>query len=198
MVDNSRLEESGNSPPVRPKMASDQDIWNAIEEIRRKGRTINLFLPDTPENARTFWQEFNCRRCGSCCQGLDQIILDGITISPEETLSLSNLLNISRHQFKDKYTVTRDGNRFIKYPCPFFHLESKSCLVYEYRPLVCRTYPINITGVEQNLGKNLDGRPLLTASSSCRESCRAAFEILKRSRDQAARISKGYFHPNSL
>ena len=177
-------------------MASDQDIWNAIEEIRQKGRTINLFLPDTPHNAKIFWQEFKCQRCGSCCQGLDQIILDGITISPEETLSLSNLLNITRHQFKDKYTVTRDGKRLIKYPCPFYHLESKSCTIYEHRPLVCHTYPINIVAVEQNLDKNLDGRPLLTASSTCRESCRAAFEILKRSRDRAARINKLYHYPS--
>ncbi|MBD3350864.1 MAG: hypothetical protein GF364_05195, partial [Candidatus Lokiarchaeota archaeon] len=30
--------------------------------------------------------------------------------------------------------------------CPLFNLEKKECLVYEYRPLSCRTYPLEYDG----------------------------------------------------
>lgn len=190
MAEKSEINSANKSLADISGMATDQAIWDAIEEIRKKGKTINLFLPDTPDNAKIFWKEFNCKRCGCCCQGKDIVIVDGIFITNEETISLSNILKISKHQFKDKYTITKDGQRLIKYPCPFFNLNSNSCTIYTQRPYVCRTYPINTTVFLNNFDKNLNGRPLLTASGSCPESRRVAFEILKRSRNWAAVISK--------
>ena len=185
-----KFEESEKPVKVSTGMATDQDIWKAIEEIQEQGKTINLFLPDTLANAKLFWNGFNCQHCGCCCQGNTLLVEDGILISEEETISLANLLKISKHQFKDRYTITKEGQRLMKYPCPFYNLPSRTCNIYLHRPFVCRSYPINITTIEQNPGHYLDGRPLLTASSSCPESRRVAFEILKRSRDRAAASGK--------
>jgi len=31
--------------------------------------------------------------------------------------------------------------------CPFFHRKRKKCLIYGYRPLACRAYPVTVAGV---------------------------------------------------
>jgi Fe-S-cluster containining protein len=190
LAEKSETNPADKSLAVNSAMATDQAIWDAIEEIRKQGKTINLFLPDTPDNANIFWKEFKCQRCGCCCQGKGILVVDGILISNEETISLSTILKISKHQFKDKYTITKDGRRLIKYPCPFLNLESKTCTIYTHRPYVCRTYPINATELVNNFDKNLSGKPFLTASSCCPESRRVAFKILKLSSNWAAAINK--------
>jgi len=185
----SEFEVSDRFPNISIGIATDQAIWDAIEDIRKKGKTINLFIPDTPDNVRMFFKEFECQRCGHCCQGLDLPLEDGISISKEEIISLSYILNISKRQLKDKYTFTKDGRRLIKYPCPFYKIESRLCTIYPHRPIVCRSYPINHTVIATNLDKYLDGKPLLAACSNCPESRRMAFELHKRGRDRAVVIS---------
>jgi len=62
---------------------------------------------------------------------------------PKEVRRLKDLsykLGIARSKFRD-LTYTKDGVRYIKYPCPFY---DDGCSIYKERPLACRTYPLSI------------------------------------------------------
>jgi Fe-S-cluster containining protein len=86
-----------------------------------------------------FHRRFRCLRCGKCCtMGI------GIALLPKETRRLKEIvpsrLGISLSQFKE-LTYTKDGGRYIKYPCPFY---KDGCIIYTDRPLACRMYPLSI------------------------------------------------------
>ena len=111
-----------------------------------------LNVPLTRENGERFLHQFQCQRCGKCCQ-----LKGGQRILPEELDSLAQFLKLSTHQFKEKYTFTQAGNRFINTPCPFLRFEpgSTGCSIYYQRPEVCRQFPFNTPWIK-------DGQPYLT------------------------------------
>ena len=83
-------------------------------------------------------KQIDCTKCANCCVEVD------ILISGEDIEDLSKGIGISTDEFKVKYTsVSKWGIELIK-PCPFLKL--KQCMYYNYRPLICRTYPFDALG----------------------------------------------------
>ena len=87
-----------------------------------------------------FHKQFRCLRCGKCCtMGI------GIALLPREYRLLKKIapikLGIPKSKFKE-LTYAKNGDRFIKYPCPFYG--DNSCIIYNDRPIACRTYPLSI------------------------------------------------------
>ena len=86
---------------------------------------------------------FKCTGCGKCCTGTPGYVW----VDESEMLSIAESLNISLSLFKRKY-VRQRGNRYSlieirsnnnNYDCVF--LKDKKCLIYDARPLQCRTFP---------------------------------------------------------
>ena len=75
-----------------------------------------------------------CRYCLRCCINTEMILLR------------SDIERISRYGYDPKYFAEKCG-RFIKLKnvgghCVFLDPRSKSCTIYEIRPLGCRLYPL--------------------------------------------------------
>lgn len=82
---------------------------------------------------------FSCTGCGECCR------LPGgaVEINLAEALKMAQYLNLSFQDFIDQYCALDENSlHLIDNPqkeCIF--LENDRCLVYEVRPLQCRTFP---------------------------------------------------------
>lgn len=121
---------------------------------------MELNIPLTEQNMKQLIRQLRCKRCGTCCNLVDKIALLKHDIEP-----MADALGISKHQFKDRYTFTRDGRRFLSAnPCVFYH---GGCTIYKARPQVCRQFPFNQSYVKE--GKNYIGIV----------ECPAGLEILK-------------------
>jgi len=87
---------------------------------------------------------FECVRCGACCSGEPGLIL----FSPAELEGMSRFLAVSKRDFLKTYARPAEyqgkGVMTLKEKengdCVFFDAE-KGCLIYEVRPLQCRSYP---------------------------------------------------------
>lgn len=86
---------------------------------------------------------FQCTECGKCCTGASGFVW----VSIEEITAMAVQLQISSDLFKRKY-IRRRNNRFAltekkisesEFACVF--LQGKQCLVYQSRPVQCRTFP---------------------------------------------------------
>ena len=93
--------------------------------------------------------EWKCIRCGKCCE---HIVTDtpfgkfGMMLLPFEVKRFSS------KYIKPLYGVGVKGKRrkrpaiiyayqYINEPCEHYNPETKTCSIYEKRPLVCRAYP---------------------------------------------------------
>jgi Fe-S-cluster containining protein len=82
---------------------------------------------------------FSCEQCGTCCRGAGYVWLDLPTIA-----AIAEYLKLSPEDFTRKY-VRRVGTRLSliekpNYDCIVWD-EQKGCIIYEVRPLQCRTFP---------------------------------------------------------
>ena len=94
--------------------------------------------------------KFKCKRCGKCCSNIKNIALfeweaerlrkHGAKIRPGHTVDL----NGSRIVLL--WTLESNGRK-----CPF--LTKRGCLIYDKRPLVCRSFPFMNSGLA---AKNLE------------------------------------------
>ena len=84
---------------------------------------------------------FTCRNCGHCCK-VKSNDDDAILLSKTDVERLSIELNLTKRQFKDKYTFARKGKRYLPKPCVFIN-DKNLCTVYNIRPRVCEMYPFN-------------------------------------------------------
>jgi Fe-S-cluster containining protein len=98
--------------------------------------------------------DFQCKRCGICCQ-----VADPIDIYPKDIRRLSSHFNISIGEAVDEYTIphpTEPDLRAFKAsaPCRFYDEAQSGCSIYQARPMVCRCSPflspgqIGLIGVE--------------------------------------------------
>jgi len=98
--------------------------------------------------------DFQCQRCGHCCQ-----VADPIDLYPKDIRRLASHFNISEKEALDLYTVPHpvepDLRAFKKSaPCRFYDAAQKGCKIYQARPMVCRCSPflspgqIGLQGVE--------------------------------------------------
>lgn len=94
----------------------------------------------TTENMRFFLGQLKCQKCGRCCKG-ETCDPAGAVLKNGELEALAIGLNISKSQFKQRYTIIKDSKRLIKFPCAF--LGDQGCTIYPHRPQVCRQFPFN-------------------------------------------------------
>ncbi len=85
--------------------------------------------------------QFECTQCGGCCSGAPGFVW----VNGEEVLALASVMKMDEEEFRDKF-VRRVGSRssLIEYPdgdCIFLDPKTRGCLVYEARPIQCRTWP---------------------------------------------------------
>jgi Fe-S-cluster containining protein len=102
------------------------------EYISRKGFSF-LFDPSA------------CEECeGNCCR----LESGYIWIKKGDIFRISRYLGIDTDHFIREYLV-KIGRRFSlkeiqykeEFPCVFFDMKEKKCLIYPVRPTQCRTYP---------------------------------------------------------
>ncbi len=85
--------------------------------------------------------KFECTQCGGCCSGEP----GAVWVNSEEVLALAEHMQMDEASFRSKF-VRKIDNRFslVEYPdgdCIFLDPKSRGCLVYEARPIQCRTWP---------------------------------------------------------
>ncbi|MFO8101792.1 MAG: YkgJ family cysteine cluster protein [Dehalococcoidia bacterium] len=93
---------------------------------------------------QTWYQDglyFECQRCGNCCSGFPGYVW----VSEEETRQIAEYLGMEEAEFRRRYTteVKGRGTCLIErenYDCVFYN-PSSGCVIYEYRPRQCRTWP---------------------------------------------------------
>ncbi|MBP7119932.1 MAG: YkgJ family cysteine cluster protein [Methanolinea sp.] len=97
---------------------------------------------------------FSCTLCGDCCRGFpDDNNL--VMVSPSEIRCLSETCLLARDEIAEPYPESialADGTnltlgwaiRRVQGECRFFR--NGSCIVYESRPWICRTYPFMLDG----------------------------------------------------
>jgi Fe-S-cluster containining protein len=85
--------------------------------------------------------DFQCQRCGFCCQ-----VADPIDIYPKDIRRLASYFNITVEEAAEEYTIphpTEPDLRAFKAsaPCRFYDDSLKGCKIYRARPMVCRCSP---------------------------------------------------------
>lgn len=88
---------------------------------------------------------FKCRRCGNCCKWPGYVRLFSFEVE-----KIAEFLNLSVHEFTDKYTILTNDRRnlsLIEYPggkCIFFRKNSPNgCMIEAVKPQQCRNFPLS-------------------------------------------------------
>ena len=109
---------------------------------------------------------FECTRCGNCCIDKNTIVnvtyLDISRIKAGLNLNLDEVLEVLGFYVFEEKPTDNDLKRMVSSPietekglafvgliknklghCYFFDYENKKCLIYELRPMFCRTFPFS-------------------------------------------------------
>jgi len=109
---------------------------------------------------------FACTRCGNCCTDKDTLVnltyLDIIRIRNGLKLNLIEVLNILGFYIFEKKITREDKKRLVIEPietekglafvalhknnlgeCYFYNSAKKKCMIYNLRPMFCRTFPFS-------------------------------------------------------
>jgi Fe-S-cluster containining protein len=98
--------------------------------------------------------DFQCQRCGVCCQ-----VADPIDLYPKDIRRLASYFNISLEEAVLEYTIPHPNEPDLRAfkataPCRFYDNARRGCKIYQARPMVCRCSPflspgqIGLQGVE--------------------------------------------------
>lgn len=85
--------------------------------------------------------KFECQRCGNCCSGVP----GHVWISDEDIPKIAKYLEMDENTFRQRYIIIQhtEGPRLAQRQnddCVFYN-RANGCVIYEYRPLQCRTWP---------------------------------------------------------
>lgn len=92
---------------------------------------------------KKFWEngiQFECQMSGKCCQSRGQY--GYVYLNDQDQKTMANHFNLNLGEFLDQYCDEEEGWIFLKHPeqdCQF--LMNHQCMVYEARPIQCRTWP---------------------------------------------------------
>lgn len=103
--------------------------------------------------------------CGDCCR------YKWVALKPEDIERLLTAPGITR-EYLDSVCGDNEGAVCIKGVCPF--LKDNKCSVYEYRPSICRTFPIQ-PGV---MNRDEAGKP--TEQMHIRMKCPASLNLARQ------------------
>ena len=84
---------------------------------------------------------FECTQCGACCSGEPGYVW----VEEEEINAMAQSMELSVDQFESQF-IRRVGTQksLREYPdgdCILLDPEKRTCMVYEGRPIQCRTWP---------------------------------------------------------
>jgi Fe-S-cluster containining protein len=85
--------------------------------------------------------KFECTQCGVCCSGDPGFVW----VNAEEIVALAEAMDLEEDEFRKRF-VRKVGTRFslVEYPdgdCIFLDPQTRGCMVYQARPVQCRTWP---------------------------------------------------------
>lgn len=84
---------------------------------------------------------FECQNCGACCAEAPGYVW----VEDNDLKRMAAKLGISQEEFERRYTRIHKGRTCLReradYDCVMLHREDRTCLVYEERPVQCRTWP---------------------------------------------------------
>ncbi len=87
-----------------------------------------------------------CTHCGTCCRQSSPIFIHRDEINP---------LLIFKPSLKDEIIQNKQYPQHFMFkedlPCKFHNGEMNRCKIYDFRPQVCRTYPLVLMGDERPL-----------------------------------------------
>lgn len=109
---------------------------------------------------------FACTRCGNCCTDKDTLVnltyLDILRIKKGLKLDIKEVIDILGFYIFDKTLSSEDRKRMVFTPletekglafvallknslggCYFYKSENNKCLIYDLRPMLCRTFPFS-------------------------------------------------------
>ena len=97
-------------------------------------------------------KNFNCVRCGTCCKWPGYV-----RVSSDEIDAIAEFMQISSHEFIEKYTrLTSDrrGLSLIEHDnglCVFYRESPPECVINDVKPAQCRNFPLkwNFEGWEK-------------------------------------------------
>lgn len=113
-------------------LAHNEAFWDDCLE-RYIGKSVTLPYDDTPDERRMAAEMIHCPPsvCGECCRYYDRI-----AITPDEYKLISS-------NVRGRINIDVDGDRLylnLGNGCQF--LEDNACTIYDFRPAVCRAFPI--------------------------------------------------------
>lgn len=113
-----------------------EEIEDALEQSAKGVVPMNL------TKAEKMFGEL-CNNCGACCRTCNPIVL-----SDEDVYVLREVLGI----FFSIYVIREDNKWWFSKtaPCAFLN-ENNTCRIYNYRPTICRQYPVAVNK-EGNIG----------------------------------------------
>jgi len=102
---------------------------------------------------------FVCKKCGQCCleRGPIPLVIEDLVMWAKNDV-IENIFPYLKFIKTDMGTIDlvlakTDSNPFGEEEkneeelcCPLFNEEKKECTIYNYRPLSCRTYPLEYNG----------------------------------------------------
>lgn len=111
--------------PRTLEIVSDEEIREIIDKVSKGVNDADLALAIS-------YSHLFCEKCGECCRQCSPIVL-----AEEDVAFLGSFLGSALHTY-----VLRKNNQWqFRQTKPCIFLRNNLCRIYDYRPLVCRTFP---------------------------------------------------------
>jgi Uncharacterised protein family (UPF0153). len=143
---------------IKPLFPGSVTLTTTIEFQCRRGIDIETYMAQAQEGNMSF--------CGGCVEPTCCTMSDPVALLPDD---IERIKKKGHRNFYKKYSMEGSDAKFVirkSAPCQF--LKDDRCTIYDYRPFVCRRYPMT---VDHNTNK-----PLFYFSYGCN----IGYNILKR------------------
>ncbi|PAY18618.1 hypothetical protein CKO51_15610 [Rhodopirellula sp. SM50] len=98
-----------------------------------------------PRNTQRPWYHeglrFECTQCGACCSGDPGYVW----VEQNEIDAMADAMNLSVDEFESQFVRRVGAQKSLReYPdgdCILLDPQQRTCLVYQARPIQCRTWP---------------------------------------------------------
>ena len=133
-------------------MSSSAPLSNALKHTEENQKNFNL-KPITPEGIFSFACHPGVSCFNRCCHEIDVIL------TPVDILKIKTEMKLRSDEFLKKYTTLQKlkgtGIPMVKLlmrdnsngACIFLDKE-RGCSIYQFRPLVCRSYPLGVASLD--------------------------------------------------
>ena len=133
-------------------MSSSAQLSNALKHTEENQKNFNL-KPITPEGIFSFACHPGVSCFNRCCHEIDVIL------TPVDILKIKTEMKLRSDEFLKKYTTLQKlkgtGIPMVKLlmrdnsngACIFLDKE-RGCSIYQFRPLVCRSYPLGVASLD--------------------------------------------------